>query len=216
MKSHSARSARASRHCATSRKASIPIRKKIRSDFFEGWLQASHRVDRIVRGCGFRLSPGRLQQRRHKSPIVLRGERHHDITMNKRCEWLFLFVRRDIRRHKQHLSQRIAAGSRLRQCQVPAMDGVEAAAEKADIHSDTTCPACPCDASLVSSLPGIVARRLASPVARLCSPNPFLYQRVLRKPASETRLWTRHFLSSIRCPPRLRLEGVPLATVPPG
>src|SRR6267143_169781 len=78
-----------------------------------------------------------------------------------------LFVRRNIRRHKQHLPQRVAAGSRLGQCQVSTMYRVEAAAEKADIHSDFPRDS-PCDAPLVSSLPVTVA----SPVTRLCSPCP--------------------------------------------
>src|SRR5258708_35391382 len=54
----------------------------------------------------------------------------------KRCEGLSLFGGRNIRPHKQHLPQRVTAGGRLRQCQVPTMDGIEAAAEKPDIHSD--------------------------------------------------------------------------------
>ena len=55
--------------------------------------------------------------------------------MNKRRQRLLLFVRRNIRRHKQHLSQSEAPGRRLRQCQVSTMDGIEAAAEKPYIHS---------------------------------------------------------------------------------
>ena len=55
--------------------------------------------------------------------------------MDERCERLFLFMGRNIRRHKQYLPQRVAAGGGLGQGQVSAMDGVEAAAENADIHS---------------------------------------------------------------------------------
>src|ERR1700676_2836545 len=56
--------------------------------------------------------------------------------MDEGGERLFLFVRRNIRRHKQHLPQSVPAGGRPCQCQVSAMDWVEAAAEEADIHSD--------------------------------------------------------------------------------
>ena len=54
--------------------------------------------------------------------------------MDEGGERLFLFMGRDIGRHKQHLPQRVAAGGRPGQGQVPAMDGVEAAAENTDIH----------------------------------------------------------------------------------
>jgi len=60
--------------------------------------------------------------------------------MDERCERLFLFVRRNIRRHKQYLPQRVAAGGSLGEGQVSAMDGIEAAAEKTDIHSGIPCP----------------------------------------------------------------------------
>src|ERR1700674_3639203 len=72
------------------------------------------------------------------------------------------------------------------------MYGVEAAAEKADIHSDIPQDV-PCDAPLVSSLPVTVA----SPVARLCSLIADLYERVLRKASYEIRLWTRLFVLSL-------------------
>jgi len=63
--------------------------------------------------------------------------------MDKGCERLLLFVRRNICRYKQHLPQRIAARGRLGQNQVSAMDRIEAAAEKADIHSEIPCPILP-------------------------------------------------------------------------
>jgi hypothetical protein len=92
-----------------------------------------------------------LQQRRHKAPLVLRSKRHHSVTVDERCERLFLFVRRNIRWHKQHLPQRVPAGARLGQGYVSAMDGVEAAAEKANIHSDIP-PRCPVSFVVCQSL----------------------------------------------------------------
>ncbi len=59
--------------------------------------------------------------------------------MDERCERMFLFVRRNIGRYKQHLPQRVAGGGGLRQCQVSAVDGIESAAEKTDIHSGIPC-----------------------------------------------------------------------------
>src|SRR4029077_20416379 len=97
---------------------------------------------------GAKLRSGRswrLQQRRHESPFVLRSKRDHGIAVDERCEGLFLFMRRNVRRHKQHLPQRVATGRRLGECQVSAMYGVEAPTEKADIHSDITRDV-PCDA----------------------------------------------------------------------
>jgi hypothetical protein len=94
------------------------------------------------------------------------------------------------------------------------MDGVEAASEKADIHSDISC-----DIPIVSSLPVTDA----SPVTRLCSFIADLYERVLRKTSYEIRLWTRLFIFSLDvalgCAGLVclaHLMGVPLATVPPG
>ena len=100
----------------------------------ESFFQASNRINRIIHATRRSRSSRRLQQRRHESLFVLRGQRHHGITMDERAERLLLFVRRNICRHKQHLPQRVATGGRHGQCQVSAMDRVEAAAEKPDIH----------------------------------------------------------------------------------
>ncbi len=108
--------------------------------------------------------------------------------MDERGERLFLFVGRNIGRHKQHLPQRVAAGGRLGQCLGSTMDGVKAAAEKADIHPgfprSVPCSlpcSLPCDAPLVSSFAGLYGKS--------CCQNMFagvdLYERVLQKTASQ-------------------------------
>jgi len=120
--------------------------------FFESLFQASNCIDRIIHTAGRRDSPGvpgtrgfrvtewrcprlsggaqlrsrkfwRLQQRRYESPFVLCSKRHHGITMDERGERLFLFVRRNVRRHKQHLPQRVAAGGAWASARCPRWIG---------------------------------------------------------------------------------------------
>ena len=49
--------------------------------------------------------------------------------MDKRRHWLFLFMRRNVGRHKQDLPQRKSFRGSLRQGQVSAMNGIETSDE---------------------------------------------------------------------------------------
>jgi len=48
-------------------------------------------------------------------------------------------VWRNVGRHEEHLAERVAADGGLREREVSAMDGVETAAEEADVHSIISC-----------------------------------------------------------------------------
>jgi hypothetical protein len=74
--------------------------------------------------------------------------------MDKRRHWLFLFMRRNVGRHKQDLPQRKSFRGGLRQGQVSAVNWVEASAEKADVHWSFTgsSPSVSCFPAAVASL----------------------------------------------------------------
>jgi hypothetical protein len=85
---------------------------------------------------------------------------------------------------------------------VSAMDGVEAAAEKADIHSDISC-----DAPLVSSLPVTVASPVTRPITNYVPLSPICTSEFCGK--HPMRLGCgRGFSFSLYVAPRLCLADV--------
>ena len=66
--------------------------------------------------------------------LALRGQRRHRITMEVRRDRLRSFVRRHVRRREIDPPQSAPLPRRLREREVPFVDGVESAAEEADIH----------------------------------------------------------------------------------
>src|SRR5580698_48882 len=124
-----------------------------------------------------------LQQRRHKSLLLLRRQRHHRIPMRKCRNVPALFVRRDVHRHKQDAPQRVPVCCCRRQRQVPPMNRIKPPAENANIHA--------------VSFRGVpIVSSLTAAIASLCSLPAVLHSRYLLKSPAEIRLSTTLFTSS--------------------